>query len=116
MSNVGGRKGLRRSERHQRGAAPSSSCGGRGESVSASRGGRGVAIILPQTSESQEKEEIHQEEQVHEEEKVLEGGAKLDPDAGISLADGSLQQAIEESKAIAEAHDDLRNVCSSKES
>ena len=80
-----------------------------------------VAIIPPQTPELQKdeeekKEEVKQEEEVHEEEKVLEGGAKLDPDAGISLADGSLQQAIEESKAIAEAHDDLRNVCSSKES
>jgi len=36
-------------------------------------------------------------------EKVLEDGEEPDPDAGISVADDLLQQAIEESKAMAEA-------------
>ena len=41
---------------------------------------------------------------------------EADPDAGISVADDLLQQAIQESKAMAEADDDLRKIGSSKKS
>ena len=46
----------------------------------------------------------------------MEDGEEPDPDAGISVVDDLLQQAIEESKAMAETDDDLRYVGSSKES
>jgi len=38
----------------------------------------------------------------------LKDGEEPDPEAGISVADDLQQQAIEESKAMAEADDDLR--------
>ena len=69
-----------------------------------------VAIIPPQQDEEEEKEGIQQEEEVHEEDKSLEDGEEPDPDAGVSIADDLLQQAIEESKAMGEADDDLRYV------
>jgi hypothetical protein len=74
-----------------------------------------VARIPPQAPETQEdeeeeKEEVQQDEEVHEEEKVLEDGEEPDSDAGISVPDDVLQQAIEKSKVMAEADDDLRHV------
>ena len=46
----------------------------------------------------------------------MEDGEEPDPGARIFVANDLLQQAIEDSKAMAEANDDLRYVGSSKES
>ena len=64
MSNVGGSKGLRRSKRYQRGAAPSSSSAGRRGSVPASRGGK-CCNHTTSGRRGGEKEGIQQEGEVH---------------------------------------------------
>ena len=48
----------------------------------------------PLEPQEDEEEEVQQEEEVHEEEKVLKDGKEPDPEAGISVADDWLQQAI----------------------